>query len=251
VEWRLNVQIIPAVDIKGGKVVRLLQGQADKEVVYPTDPVSAAKRWQQEGAERLHLVDLDGAFEGRPCNADWTKRILREVRIEVEIGGGLRSIDAVREFMEAGAARCVIGTKAVEDRSFLADLARSWPQRIIVGIDAKAGQIMTRGWLSGSSVTAADLLSELYDLPLGEVIYTDIERDGLLGGPNYEQIREILRASPFPVISSGGVCSIDHVERLRNLGCSGCIIGKAFYDGKLTFAEARKAGEAKRRENHA
>lgn len=239
--------IIPAVDIKDGKVVRLVQGRADRETVYGDDPVSAAKAWADQGAKRIHLVDLDGALEGRPLNMKWTLRIVREVSVEVEVGGGLRSSAAVDDLLEAGATRCIIGTKAVEDRDFLADLAERWAGRISVGMDAVAGRIATRGWVSASELTATDLLGKLYDLSLGEVIYTDIARDGMLGGPNLAEVENMLRACPFPLISSGGVTTPEHVRRLRELGCFGCIIGKAFYDGKMSFAEAQAAAEETRK----
>lgn len=233
------MRVIPAVDIKGGKAVRLVQGKADQETVYDEDPVRAARRWADTGARRIHIVDLDGAFDGRPKNAELTFAILKEIRgVEIEVGGGLRSAEAVAELFDAGAARCVIGTKAAEDRNFLKDLANRHPGKLCVGVDAKDGKVVTKGWVEVSSLLAVDLIAELYDLPLGEVIYTDIDRDGMLQGPNLKRMAEIRDACPFPLIASGGVTTLENVKALRELGCFGCIIGKALYDGRLDIQQA-------------
>lgn len=233
------MRVIPAVDIKGGKAVRLVQGKADQETVYDEDPVRAARRWADTGARRIHIVDLDGAFDGRPKNAELTFAILKEIRgVEIEVGGGLRSAEAVAELFDAGAARCVIGTKAAEDRNFLKDLANRHPGKLCVGVDAKDGRVVTKGWVEVSSLLAVDLIAELYDLPLGEVIYTDIDRDGMLQGPNLKRMAEIRDACPFPLIASGGVTTLENVKALRELGCFGCIIGKALYDGRLDIQQA-------------
>lgn len=243
--------IIPAVDIKDGQAVRLRQGLAAQQTVYDADPVHAARRWAEAGAERLHVVDLDGAFEGRPRNRELTLAILRELSpvklgrfVDFEIGGGLRDETVIAEFMDAGAARCVIGTKALEDRAFLTQLASRYPGRINLGLDAKDGQVVTKGWVHQSDTLATDLVRALGGLPLGEVIYTDIERDGMLTGPNLKRLEDVKRASPFPLIASGGITTLDHVRACSRLGCFGAIIGKAFYDGALDIHEAiQAAGE--------
>ncbi|MBI3831348.1 MAG: 1-(5-phosphoribosyl)-5-[(5-phosphoribosylamino)methylideneamino]imidazole-4-carboxamide isomerase [Planctomycetes bacterium] len=236
------MRVIPAVDIKGGKAVRLVQGKADQETVYDEDPVHAARRWADAGARRIHIVDLDGAFDGRPKNAELTFRILKEIKgPEIEIGGGLRSAEAVAELFDAGAARCVIGTKVVEDRNFLKDLANRHPGKLCVGLDAKDGKVVTKGWVEVSKLSAVDLIAELYDLPLGEVIYTDIDRDGMLQGPNLKRLAEMRDACPFPLIASGGVTTLENIRALRKLGCFGCIIGKALYDGRLELPQAYEA----------
>ncbi len=237
------MRIIPAVDIKGGKAVRLVQGRADQETVYDEDPVRAARRWVDIGGGRIHIVDLDGAFEGRPKNAELTFAILKELKgVEVEVGGGLRSAESVASLLEAGAARCVIGTKAAEDRDFLRDLANRFPGRICVGLDARDGKIVTEGWVTVSELDAVDLVGELFELPLAEVIYTDIARDGMLSGPNLQRLEEMRDACPFPLIASGGVTTIEHVSQLRAMGCFGAIIGKALYDGRLDLAHALEVG---------
>jgi phosphoribosylformimino-5-aminoimidazole carboxamide ribotide isomerase len=246
--------IIPAVDIKNGKAVRLKQGRADQETVYNDDPVQAARRWADGGARRVHVVDLDGAFEGAPRNRAVTLAILQalcppdmpaEKRVEIEIGGGLRDEKSIAAFMDAGAARCVIGTKALEDRAFLEKLARRYPGRMSVGIDAKGGKVVTKGWVSQSETLATALVRELAGLSLGEIIYTDIERDGMLSGPNLKRLAEMKAASPFPLIASGGVTTVENIRACSKLGCYGAIVGKALYDGPLTLAEALAAGEEK------
>ncbi|HYG75834.1 MAG TPA: 1-(5-phosphoribosyl)-5-[(5-phosphoribosylamino)methylideneamino]imidazole-4-carboxamide isomerase [Planctomycetota bacterium] len=237
------MRIIPAVDMKDGKAVRLKQGKADQQTIYDTDPVHAARRWFDAGARRIHIVDLDGAFEGVPKNRAFTLEILKAFasQVEIQIGGGLRDEKTIEEYLSAGAARCVIGTKALEDRSFLEHLARKFPGRINVGIDAKDGKVVTKGWVAQSQTLATDLVRSLGGLALGEIIYTDIETDGMLKGPNLKQLTEMKKASPFPLIASGGVTTVENVKACRELGCFGAIVGKAFYDGALDIAAAFKA----------
>jgi phosphoribosylformimino-5-aminoimidazole carboxamide ribotide isomerase len=233
------MRIIPAVDIKGGRAVRLVQGRSDRETVYDEDPVRAARRWADMGAGRIHVVDLDGAFEGRPGNTELVVAILREARdLEIEVGGGLRSAEAVASMLDAGAARCVIGTKAVEDRPFLRDLANRHPGRICVGLDARDGKVVTQGWVAASDLEAVELIGEFYELPLAEVIYTDVARDGMLLGPNLRHLEEMRDACPFPLIVSGGIATVDQISQLRRMGCFGCVIGKALYDGCLDLKDA-------------
>jgi phosphoribosylformimino-5-aminoimidazole carboxamide ribotide isomerase len=237
------VIIIPAVDIKGGKAVRLKQGKADQQTIYNDDPVAAARQWADTGAKRIHIVDLDGAFDGAPKNRAFTLLILKALNIEVEIGGGLRGAEVVAEFLAAGAARCILGTKALSDRTFLAGLATRFPGRINVGIDAKDGFVVTKGWVEQSRTQAKDLARSLADLPLGEIIYTDIDCDGMLEGPNLKQLEEMRKASPFPLIASGGVTTVDNIRRCRDMGCFGAIVGKALYDGRLDISDAYAAAK--------
>lgn len=239
------MQVIPAVDIKGGQAVRLVQGLADRKTVYDDDPVRAARRWIDAGAKRLHVVDLDGAFEGFPRNAAITKAIIHALPgVEVEVGGGLRSREAVADLLDAGAARCVIGTKAVEDPAFLRGLAEAYPGRIILGLDAKNGKVATKGWVEVSALSAGELLASVAAWPLAEVIYTDIETDGMLQGPNFARMGEVVKVSRFPVIASGGVATVEHIGALVRLGCFGCIVGKALYDGQLELKAALEAARA-------
>ena len=237
--------LIPAVDIKDGKAVRLKQGKADQQTIYDADPVHAMQRWAQSGQKRIHIVDLDGAFEGLPKNRLLVLNILAaRGSAEIEIGGGLRSEQIVAEYVEGGAARCVIGTKALEDREFLKRLATRFPGRIDVGIDAKDGKVATKGWLTQSDVLATDMVKDLADLPLGEIIYTDNDRDGMMQGPNLKRLEEMKKASRFPLIASGGVTTLENITACRAMGCYGAIVGKALYDGALEIGEAmRAAGE--------
>ena len=235
--------VIPAVDIKSGQAVRLKQGKAEEKTVYDESPLNAARRWADGGARRIHIVDLDGAFDGLPKNAAHTLEILKAFATthEIEIGGGLREIDAVARFIDAGAARCVIGTKALEDRAFLEQLASKFPGRINVGIDAKDGMVVVKGWVEISGTKATDMVKALAHLPLGEIIYTDIDRDGMLQGPNWKRLEEMSAASPFPLIASGGVTTLENVRGCKALKCFGAIVGKSFYDGKMTLGEALAA----------
>ena len=237
--------IIPAVDMKNRKAVRLKQGNADRQTVYDEDPVHAARRWVDAGAKRIHIVDLDGAFEGVPKNQDLTLTILEAFAstVEVQIGGGLRSCELIADFIAANAARCVIGTKALEDRDFLKNLASRFPGKISVGIDAKDGKTVIKGWVETSDTLAVDLVSSLYEVPLAEVIYTDIDRDGMLQGPNLKRLKEMRGACPFPLIASGGITTLEHVKACSGLGCYGAIIGTALYDGRIELAAAQKTAE--------
>jgi phosphoribosylformimino-5-aminoimidazole carboxamide ribotide isomerase len=239
------VLIIPAVDIRKGRAVRLVQGRADREIVYDQDPVRAAQRWAAAGARRIHVVDLDGAFEGRPRNSPVVRKIIRALPdVEVEVGGGLRTARAAADMLRAGAARCVLGTKAAEDRAFLASAAHRHPGRISLGLDAKNGMVATKGWIEVRDLRAVDLLRSLAGLPLAEVIYTDVERDGMLEGPDFARLEELVPLSPFPVIASGGVSSLEDIRRIKSLGCCGCIIGKALFDGRLDLKEALNEGQS-------
>jgi|ERR1043165_8639300 phosphoribosylformimino-5-aminoimidazole carboxamide ribotide isomerase len=232
--------IIPAVDIKDGAAVRLRQGKAGEKTIYDTDPVHAARRWVELGAQRIHVVDLDGAFEGAPKNAALTTAILKAFAgsVEIEVGGGLRGEQTIARFIEDGAARCVIGTKALDDRAFLERVARSFPGKISVGIDAKGGFVATRGWVEVSGIPATELLRTLSALPLAEVIYTDIECDGMLEGPNLKRLEEMRNAGNFPLIASGGITTLEHIGACKALGCYGAIVGKALYDGRIEFKDA-------------
>ncbi len=237
--------VIPAVDIKDGKAVRLRQGKAGETTVYDDDTLRAARRWADEGARRIHIVDLDGAFDGAPKNAALTLAILNAFAAthEIEIGGGLRTEDAIARFIEAGAARCVLGTKALDDRAFLEKLAHRFPGKINVGIDAKDGFVVTKGWVEVSVTQATDMVRQLAGIPLGEIIYTDIDRDGMLEGPNLKRLEEMCAASSFPVIASGGVTTLENVRECKALKCCGAIVGKAFYDGRMELRDALDAAK--------
>ncbi|MDW7685100.1 MAG: 1-(5-phosphoribosyl)-5-[(5-phosphoribosylamino)methylideneamino]imidazole-4-carboxamide isomerase [Bacillota bacterium] len=233
--------IIPAVDIRDGRCVRLVHGELDKETVYHQDPVEAARRWEAEGAERLHLVDLDGAFAGGLKNADVIGRIARAVRIPVQVGGGIRDAAAARDLFSRGVARVILGTVAVTEPAVVGELTREFPGQVMVGIDARAGRVAIRGWVEESELTAVYLAQKIATLGVKEIIYTDIYRDGTLQGPNLAALREMAKATPLRIIASGGVSSIQDIAsllELEPLGVSGVIVGQALYTGRVDLQEA-------------
>jgi phosphoribosylformimino-5-aminoimidazole carboxamide ribotide isomerase len=232
--------VIPAIDVKDGRCVRLRQGDMASETVYSDDLVSMARRWEEAGARIIHLVDLNGAVEGEPKNFAHIEGVRRAVRSEVQVGGGIRTLSTVRRYFEAGVSRVVLGTAALTDRKFFDDACREFPRRILLGLDARDGRVAVKGWTSVSETTATDLLKELSGYPVGAVIYTDIARDGMLGGPNLIALKEIAACSPFPVIASGGISRIEDLQAVQSLGpqVAGAIVGKALYDGKLDFRAA-------------
>ena len=232
--------VIPAIDVKDGRCVRLRQGDMDAETVYGTDISSMATRWVQAGATIIHLVDLNGAVEGEPRNLTQIEAVIRSAPVQVQVGGGIRNMTTVRRYFKSGISRIVLGTGALKDRAFLRQASQEFPKRILLGLDARDGKVAVNGWTSLSETTATHLLKELAGFDLGAVIYTDIARDGMLSGPNIAALREILTFSAFPVIASGGISTIEDLQALQSLGprVEGAIVGKALYDGKLNYREA-------------
>ncbi|GHT00868.1 1-(5-phosphoribosyl)-5-[(5-phosphoribosylamino) methylideneamino] imidazole-4-carboxamide isomerase [Planctomycetales bacterium] len=235
------MHIIPAVDIKNGKAVRLLQGQRERETVYGDSPLAMALRWQDAGATYLHVVDLDGAFDGESENLPHLEQILRRVKIPVEIGGGIRSLAKARQLCDLGAAQVILGTTALQNRTLLEEIVAALPRRVSVGVDAKDGKVAVKGWTETGDKNAEDFLRELSALPLANIIYTDIARDGALQGVNVEALRRAASISRIPLIASGGVTSPDDIRALAPLPLFGIITGKALYDGRMTLAEATAA----------
>ena len=235
--------IIPAIDLKDGKVVRFTQGKYDKKV-YSHNPDKTAKHWVRQGAEFLHIVDLDGAIKGSPKNLDSLKIILKSVDVPIEFGGGVRKKDTVKKLIDMGVTRVVIGTLAVEDQKFLKEIFKKFRDRIIVSIDEAKGNILTRGWRQKAKLlNSSDLAKRLKDIGFDKIIYTDISRDGTLKGPNKNGIKKILKETGLKVIASGGISSLEDIRNLRRLeknGLLGVIVGKALYEGKFTLAEALK-----------
>ncbi len=239
------MEIIPAIDLKGGRVVRLVQGDFARETRYADDPAAVASCWEGQGATRIHVVDLDGAQTGVPANRNALRAILQRVRIPAEVGGGLRTLDAVRAVLEMGAAAAVLGTAAVRDPDLLQSVCAAFPGQIILGLDARNGRVALSGWTEDTTIPATEVARRSETLPVQALIYTDIQRDGTLGGPNLVELRGVAAASRVPVIASGGVASTAHIEALRQLepiGVTGAIVGKALYDGALTLAAALAAG---------
>jgi phosphoribosylformimino-5-aminoimidazole carboxamide ribotide isomerase len=232
--------IIPAIDIKNGNCVRLLQGDPDKETVYSDDPVKMALKFQEMGAELVHVVDLDGAFSGKTVNRDLVVRISHTVKVPIEIGGGIRTADAAKNYIDSGIKRIILGTVVLEDE--FQNLIKKFSGNIVAGIDARDSLVATHGWKNVSEVHAVDFIKKLMDLNVTEIIYTDIKTDGMLKGPNIRAIEEILTKCPgISLIASGGVSSIDDIKNLSEYsssGLKGCIVGKAIYDGRLDLKEA-------------
>jgi len=236
--------IIPAIDIKDGRCVRLYQGDMDQETVYYQQPLDAARHLVEEGARMIHVVDLNGAVEGRPVHLPELAAICAESGVAVEVGGGLRTLEAVGQAMDAGVERVVIGTKAYEDQDFLRAACERFPGRVVVGIDARAGKVAVRGWRDDTAMDAVELARRCEDDGAARIIYTDISRDGTGSGANAEQTVRLARAVGIPVIASGGVGSLDDIRTLAALadeGIEGVIVGRAFYNGAFSLAEAMAA----------
>jgi phosphoribosylformimino-5-aminoimidazole carboxamide ribotide isomerase len=234
--------IYPAIDLKGGKVVRLHQGRADAETVYSDDPASVARHFETEGACFLHVVDLDGAFEGEPRNWGCVEKILKAVQIPVQLGGGLRTRAQIEDAMKMGVTRVVVGTKACESPAFVEQLAADFAARVAVGIDARDGFVAVKGWVESTEQSAIDFAQRIDELGVKHIIFTDIATDGTLTGPNYNAVRGVCEAVSCFVIASGGVSSLDDVRRLQQMAdeqpnLTGVIIGKALYDGRIRLGD--------------
>ena len=235
------MEIIPAIDLRNGKCVRLYQGDYGQETIFSDDPVSVALRWQSEGARRLHIVDLDGAAKGEPSNLEAIEDIMAAIDIPVQVGGGIRSIETIEQLFATGVERAIMGTVAVEKPDLVREACQRFGDRIIISIDARDRLVATRGWLQKSEVTASELASKMIELGVTRFIYTDISRDGTLTSPNFEAIAELLSQVNVPVIAAGGISSVYHLTRLAELGVEGAIVGKAIYTGDVKLAEAFKA----------
>jgi phosphoribosylformimino-5-aminoimidazole carboxamide ribotide isomerase len=232
------MQIWPAIDLRGGKCVRLQQGDYDRETIFGEDPAEMARHWVAQGAEYLHLVDLDGARDGRPTNLPSIRAVVQAVNIPCELGGGVRSEETVRQLLDLGLSRLVIGTQALKEPDWFRRLCRTFPGRLVLGIDARDGRVATEGWLETSDVAATDMARQFNGEPIAALIYTDIATDGMLAGPNVEAMRQMQAAVDMPVIASGGVTTVEDVRTLAALPVTGCIIGRALYEGHLLLRDA-------------
>jgi phosphoribosylformimino-5-aminoimidazole carboxamide ribotide isomerase len=231
------MRIYPAIDLRGGQCVRLRQGDYQQETVFGADPAAMAQRWLAEGAEYLHIVDLDGAKEGKPINESAIRAIVQASHVPCQLGGGLRSEADIDLALSWGVARVVIGTKALEAPGWLEEIASNFENKIVLGIDAKEGRVATRGWLDVSDQSALALARRLGDLPLAALVYTDIGRDGMLEGANVSAMAHMCAATRLPVIASGGVTTLDDIRRLAALPLEGCIVGRALYENRLQLKE--------------
>jgi phosphoribosylformimino-5-aminoimidazole carboxamide ribotide isomerase len=231
--------VIPAIDIKAGQCVRLRQGKMEETTIYSNEPVQVAKRWEEQGAQLLHVVDLDGAVHGTPKNFEMIKKILKAVSIQVQVGGGLRDIAGIESYLASGASRVVLGTTAVLNRNGLREACEQFPDKIVVAIDSQEGQVAIRGWQEVSNQSATDLAGQIADLPIAALLVTDIQRDGMLTGPNLKTLQAMVRTFSLPIIASGGVRSLEDIKNLIKIpGLYGAIVGKALYEGRLDLKEA-------------
>jgi phosphoribosylformimino-5-aminoimidazole carboxamide ribotide isomerase len=231
------VLIYPAIDLLDGRCVRLRQGDYSRETVFSDDPAAVARRWVEQGADRLHIVDLDGAKAGQPVNGSVIRKIVEAAGVPCQLGGGIRTDADLAAVFDWGVRWAVLGTRALQDPGWVRASAGRYPNRIVLGVDAKGGYVATDGWLAVSRVKAVDLAKQVSDAPLAAVVYTDIARDGMMSGPNFDALAEMQAAVPLPVIASGGVCTLDHVERLIAAGTPGCIIGRALYEGAVSLSD--------------
>lgn len=238
------MQVIPAIDLRGGQCVRLRQGDYSQETVFGDDPAAMAATWASEGAGRIHLVDLDGAKEGHPVNVGAVRSILRAVTVPCQLGGGVRDEATIAAWIDAGVERVIVGTQALKDPAWFRSMAARYPDRLILGLDARDGRVATAGWLDVSDVDAAALARQFDDLPLAAVVYTDIAKDGMLGGPNLAATEALALRLKTPLIASGGVSSLEDIGRLAALPVAACIVGRALYDQRFRLSEAReRAGD--------
>ncbi len=239
------MQIWPAIDLRGGKCVRLQQGDYQRETIYGDDPAEMARKWVAEGADCLHLVDLDGAKDGSLKNREAIAAIVQAVDIPCEVGGGIRDEATIEALLQLGLARLVIGTKALREPDWFAQMCERFPEKLVLGIDAKEGMVATDGWLEVSTTSAIQMAQQYQHLPIAAIIYTDIATDGMLAGPNVEAMRAMKQAVSLPVVASGGVTSVDDVRNLTQAGLDGAIIGRSLYEGRLTVRDAVTAAQSR------
>ena len=234
--------LFPAIDLKGGYCVRLVQGKADKETIFSADPVAVAKRWMNEGASWLHIVDLDGAFEGLPVNREVVAAIAKAVPIPIQLGGGIRRVAVAKEYLDMGVDRLIIGTAALEEPGLFAELCAAFPGKVGVSLDADNGRLKSRGWVADTEMTIDQILPKIVKAGAAFVIYTDISRDGMQSGINLPMIELVAKASPIPVVAAGGVNDLDDIKALyplyRKANLEGVIAGRAIYEGTLHLQAA-------------
>jgi phosphoribosylformimino-5-aminoimidazole carboxamide ribotide isomerase len=230
--------LYPAIDIRGGRCVRLIEGDFDRETAYDSDPATAARRWVEAGAEWLHVVDLDGAVEGRPVNREAVGRIRASVDVSIQLGGGLRRLTDLEEAFDAGVDRVILGTVALRDPELVNSAVARWGDRIAVALDARDGRLATDGWLGQTDTRAVEVALRLAERPVRHFVYTDIRRDGTLSGPNLQALGELIEKVDADIIASGGIASLEDIKAVAGAGASGAIIGRALYDGRVDLTEA-------------
>jgi len=233
--------IIPAIDLLAGKCVRLIQGEYHRQITYQNDPAKQAELFLAEGAQWLHIVDLDGAKIGKPINTEPISAIAALGKLKIEVGGGIRDEASIEQLFDIGAERVIIGTKAVSDFKWFSRMAKKFSSRIALGLDARGSKVATHGWTQDSPQLLLDFAIKAAKLPIDAIIYTDITKDGMMAGPNFERTKALVEAVDMPVIASGGVSSIDDIKKLAELGASAVIIGRALYEGTLSLSDAINA----------
>jgi len=232
------MEIIPAIDIRGGKCVRLYQGDYNQETIFDEDPVTAALTWYSQGAQWLHIVDLDGAVAGEPQNMEVVKEIIKESGLLIELGGGIRQEQVAKKLLHQGVSRIVLGTAAIENSELVKKLCQQFGEAIAVSLDARDGKLAIHGWRKNTVAEVLQLSREMVDAGVRRFIYTDIKRDGTLTEPNFDMIKKLLTGATIPVIVAGGISRLEHLQRLKALGAEGAIIGKALYTGDINLGEA-------------
>jgi phosphoribosylformimino-5-aminoimidazole carboxamide ribotide isomerase len=233
--------IIPAIDLRDGKCVRLIQGRYDRQINYRDDPVEQAREFSADGAQWLHIVDLDGAKLGRPVNTDTISAIAALGQLKIEVGGGLRDEASIKQLLDIGVERVIIGTKAVSDFEWFSEMANKFTGKIVLGLDAKGSKVATHGWTQDSSQTILEFAAEAANLPLAAIIYTDIAKDGMMSGPNFERTKALVEAVDVPVVASGGVNTLEDIKKLTEFNPEAAIIGRSLYEGTLNLADAIEA----------
>ncbi len=235
--------IIPAIDLRDGKCVRLIQGQYDRQINYEDDPVKQAREFSTAGAKWLHIVDLDGAKLGRPVNTGAISAIAKLGLFKIEVGGGLRDEEAIKQLLDIGLERVIIGTKAVSDFEWFSRMAEKFSGKIVLGLDARGSKVATHGWTQDSHHNLLEFATEAAKLPLAAIIYTDISKDGMMTGPNLERTKALIETGDIPIVASGGVKELSDIQKLAELGAEAVIIGRSLYEGTLNLSEAIKAAE--------
>lgn len=241
------MELWPAIDLRGGKCVRLLQGDYARETVFGEDPVAMARGFVDGGASRLHIVDLDGARDGLPSQSQLVGRMVRAAGVPCQLGGGIRSLATAAAYLDAGVERVVVGSVAIEHPELLEEMAGRFPGRVVLGLDARDGKVAVRGWLETSGMSVIDVAKRHEQLPLAAIVYTDIAKDGMLSGPNLPALAAMIAAVRLPVVASGGVSNAEDIRQVAGIGAAGCIVGKALYAGAVTLPDAiAAAGEQPR-----
>ncbi len=236
-----RLQIWPAIDLCGGRCVRLIQGDYQQETVYGQDPVAMAHRWESEGADFLHIVDLDAARSGEPLNRTAIQSIASATQLTLQVGGGIRDEAGIKTLIDAGVSRLVVGTQAIKKPDWFRTMCEKYPNKLVLGVDARNGFVATDGWLDVSQVTAAAIVTDFREVPLAAIVFTDIATDGMLSGPNIESLKKLREFVTAPLIASGGIHSVEDIRNLARVPVDGCIVGKAFYEGHLSLEDALAA----------